>query len=377
MNVDIRLSVEFWRHPKTKKLIRRTGLEGARSLQILWLWAAVNRPDGDLAGLDDEAVELAADWEGEEGKFVQTLVSIAFLDGTTDAYTLHGWQENNSWAASEPSRGDKGRFSKLKSMEATKDVAQELEAAGVSRISKNDYAALMNDATRRGTLERLLKEAQRQSQEQLQDASLGDLGVAQGDPVGTQQGTLGSRFAPAPAPTPAPNAYKEHAHDGSHDFFRPAPQQGACAHPAPLSGEEIADRQDAARAQMQRGQYEFNVLRDAYDRVKTEAPQTGFSDFLQLFNSSEWRSDTLDEILAGLDALAKGDRQFLGEERFRPGLGKFITSRMWRMKPRSPDGKSANAEQDLAVKKKRAEYKAKREAQEAERRRAMAQQEYF
>ena len=36
MNTDIRLAVGFWQHPKTRKTIRRLGLEGIRSLQVLW-----------------------------------------------------------------------------------------------------------------------------------------------------------------------------------------------------------------------------------------------------------------------------------------------------------------------------------------------------
>lgn len=69
MNTDIRLSVGFWQHPKTRKLIKRLGLEAIRSLQILWLWAAQNRPDGVLSGMDWEDIELAADWQGEERAF--------------------------------------------------------------------------------------------------------------------------------------------------------------------------------------------------------------------------------------------------------------------------------------------------------------------
>lgn len=69
MNCDIRLSTEFWQHPKTRKLAKRLGLEGVRSLQILWLWAARNRPDGNLGGMDWEDIELAADWQGEERAF--------------------------------------------------------------------------------------------------------------------------------------------------------------------------------------------------------------------------------------------------------------------------------------------------------------------
>jgi hypothetical protein len=61
-NFDIRLSIGFWDHPKTGRLIRRLGLQGAISLQILWLWSTQHRPDGVLSGLDAEDIEFAARW---------------------------------------------------------------------------------------------------------------------------------------------------------------------------------------------------------------------------------------------------------------------------------------------------------------------------
>lgn len=42
MNSDIRLSVGFWQHPKTRKLVKRLGLEGVRSkgarMPTEWRW---------------------------------------------------------------------------------------------------------------------------------------------------------------------------------------------------------------------------------------------------------------------------------------------------------------------------------------------------
>lgn len=115
---------------------------------------------------------------------------------------------------------------------------------------------------------------------------------------------------------------------------------GACASPPPLNGEDLAELRDAAQAHHRRGDYEFSLIRQAYDAVKAEAPQAGYPEFLRLYNSTEWRAGMHEEVLHGLDALAKGDRQFLGEERYRPGLAKFLTQEMWKMKPRAPDGQS-------------------------------------
>lgn len=108
MNTDIRLSVGFWQHPKTKKTVKRLGLEGIRSLQILWLWAAVNRPDGFLSGMDWEDVELAADWQGEEGAFLKCCDGM-WLDQTETGFALHDWSEHNPWQAEAEVRSERAR----------------------------------------------------------------------------------------------------------------------------------------------------------------------------------------------------------------------------------------------------------------------------
>ena len=105
MNTDIRLSVGFWQHPKTKKTVKRLGLEGIRSLQILWLWAAQNRSDGNLCGMDEEEIELAADWQGEEGLFIATCRSM-WIDQTPEGYSLHDWAAHNPWQAEAEARSE-------------------------------------------------------------------------------------------------------------------------------------------------------------------------------------------------------------------------------------------------------------------------------
>lgn len=108
MNSDIRLSVGFWQHPKTRKLVKRLGLEGVRSLQILWLWAAQNKPDGQLTGMDWEDIELAADWEGDEHAFFDHCLGV-WIDEGEDCYLLHDWEEHNPWQAEAAARSEQAR----------------------------------------------------------------------------------------------------------------------------------------------------------------------------------------------------------------------------------------------------------------------------
>ena len=102
--IDARIAVGLPAHPKTKKLIRRVGEAGAWRLVCLFLWVAQSRPDGDLAGMSGEDVELAADWQGEEGAFIKALLEVGFVDGKEGAYSIHSWQEHNPWAAGADAR---------------------------------------------------------------------------------------------------------------------------------------------------------------------------------------------------------------------------------------------------------------------------------
>jgi hypothetical protein len=113
MNTDIRLSVGFWQHPKTKKTVKRLGLEGIRSLQVLWLWAAVNRPDGVLSGMDWEDIELAADWQGDERTFFECCLGTEgasmWIDEDECGYILHDWADHNPWQAEAEARSESAR----------------------------------------------------------------------------------------------------------------------------------------------------------------------------------------------------------------------------------------------------------------------------
>lgn len=108
--IDARISVGLPAHPKTKKLIRRLGEGGAWRLVCLFLWVAQSRPDGDLAGMTGEDIELAADWQGDEGAFIKALLEVGFLDGNECLYSIHDWKEHNPWAAGADARAEKAKW---------------------------------------------------------------------------------------------------------------------------------------------------------------------------------------------------------------------------------------------------------------------------
>lgn len=111
--MDARISVSLPAHPKTKKLAKRLGPAGPLGCIYLFLWAASNRSDGDLAGLSAEDIELAIDWSGDDGAFVKAMTEVGFLDGTEGLYTIHDWAEHNPWAAGAEARSEKSRWAAL------------------------------------------------------------------------------------------------------------------------------------------------------------------------------------------------------------------------------------------------------------------------
>ena len=140
MNIDFRVSVDFFTHHKARKLQKRLGPVALLSLLKLWAYAAKMRADGDLSGMTSEDVELAAEWEGDEGAFTATLLDVGFVDQDAERIRLHDWAENNPWVAEADARQDKSRFSRLASV--NRQAFDELKAAGVNAISKEEYVRL-------------------------------------------------------------------------------------------------------------------------------------------------------------------------------------------------------------------------------------------
>ena len=236
MNSDFRVDVDFFAHHKTRKLKKRLGSEAVICLMQLWAYAARNRPDGTLCGMGEEDVELAADWDGEDGAFAAALLEIGFLEKDTESGELkiHSWAERNSWAAEAGERSDQARFMRLANV--NRAAYARLKADGVTGISKADYKELTSG---RGGAE--------------DDEDLcGEEDAAQAECSAREQravnGTSGKCLTPAPAPAlKQKEKYKE----------PPTPPNGGvppAEGTAPLPGEEKTapqgpDEAKAAQAQ--------------------------------------------------------------------------------------------------------------------------------
>lgn len=150
---DARLSASFPTHPKTKKLTRRLGAAGPWALVCLFLWARMNRPDGDLRGMTDEDIELACDWAGDDGALVAALISVGFVDGDDGERRIHDWAEHQPWSAGAEDRKQSSawaalckRYGREGAAERMPDYAERMRPAREPHANRTDPAC-PSDAT--------------------------------------------------------------------------------------------------------------------------------------------------------------------------------------------------------------------------------------
>jgi len=177
MNTDIRLSIEFWDHPKSVKLERRLGIKAVKCLQLLWCWVAKNTPSGDLSHLDNEDIEIAARWDGEQGAFATALCDLRWIDVDENGRRLHEWGIHNPWAAEADIRSQKARLSKL--AQYRPEIYKAMKNEGVDGITKVEY-------------ERILSEP---------------LAHRPSETPAKRQRTDSDWLAPSPSPSPSPSPY--------------------------------------------------------------------------------------------------------------------------------------------------------------------------
>lgn len=124
MRTDIRWRLGTAGHPKIVRLVTACGERAFRALAQLWEWTAAHRPDGDLRGLDEVDLSVAAGWPDAPPAFVETLRSIRFLDGKPGRLRVHDWTDEQPWVSGGPGRSEAARLAGIASGEARRAKAK-------------------------------------------------------------------------------------------------------------------------------------------------------------------------------------------------------------------------------------------------------------
>ena len=108
---DFRIRVGFLDHPKTRRLKRRIGLDAVEVLIRLFEFVTKSpeRRDGNLRGLDNEAIADALHYERDADELVKALRECGWIEGRKRAYRIHDWAEINPYVANWQLRSDAAR----------------------------------------------------------------------------------------------------------------------------------------------------------------------------------------------------------------------------------------------------------------------------
>jgi hypothetical protein len=97
---DLNLDLNFFDHPKTRRLVGLLG-RGAEILPIK-LWCACGRlhpESGRLTDYSPQEIESMVDWWGKAGDAVAALVKVGFLSSDATGYEITGWLEHQGHIA--------------------------------------------------------------------------------------------------------------------------------------------------------------------------------------------------------------------------------------------------------------------------------------
>lgn len=108
MNTDFRIGVDFFNHPKIKRLKRRHGDTAVLCLLKLWAFTAIHRCEGRLYEMEKEDILDACEWPGDV-EYVDSLHDFKLLDKDAHWYSIHNWKKHNSWAIGANKRSEKAR----------------------------------------------------------------------------------------------------------------------------------------------------------------------------------------------------------------------------------------------------------------------------
>lgn len=120
---DLNLDLDYFSHPKTKRLVGLLG-RGAEVLPVkLWSYCGkFHAEDGRLSDYTVQEIESIAEWWGKPGECVAALTKVRFLHTEPDGFQVHQWREHQGHIAAfhgrakaaAQARWDKARVECLK-----------------------------------------------------------------------------------------------------------------------------------------------------------------------------------------------------------------------------------------------------------------------
>lgn len=102
---NLNLSLDYFDHPKTRRLIGLLG-RGAAELPIrLWCYCGKHHAEsGSLASYSAQEIESIVGWWGKTGELVGAMVKVGFLEVDGDGWKIRDWSDQNGHLAAFKAR---------------------------------------------------------------------------------------------------------------------------------------------------------------------------------------------------------------------------------------------------------------------------------
>ena len=118
----LNLDLDFFDHPKTKRLVGLLG-KGAEVLAIR-LWCACGKyqaESGRLIGYSTQAIEATCAWWGRKGEMVDAMLEVGFIEKTDDGFQVHDWPDHAGHLAAFKERAVKAARKRWESIRKPRD----------------------------------------------------------------------------------------------------------------------------------------------------------------------------------------------------------------------------------------------------------------
>ncbi len=125
----LNLDLDFFQHPKTKRLIGILG-PGAELIPIkLWAYCGkYHAQDGMLSGYSYREVASLCEWVGDATILIQALIKVGFLDATSNANSnakelkVHDWEEHEGHIIAFRERAKQAALKRWTKLDATSNA---------------------------------------------------------------------------------------------------------------------------------------------------------------------------------------------------------------------------------------------------------------
>ena len=129
---DLNLSLDYFDHPKTRRLIGLLG-RGAEVLPIR-LWAYCGKhfaKDGRLADHSPQEIETIVEWWGKPGEAVDAMVKVGFIKVDGCGHSVHDWTEHQGHIYAIRQRNKKVATNRWKNIENTEKSDVTVDTSGI------------------------------------------------------------------------------------------------------------------------------------------------------------------------------------------------------------------------------------------------------